>query len=160
MRVAIYARYSTDQQRDASIEDQFRLCRERAALEGWTVVSQYQDHAISGASMLRSGVQRLMKDASAKKFEIVLAEALDRLSRDQADIASFYKRMRFAEVEIVAHDDVANREPADQHLCHEKVGGEAGQRGVERQNGGHVEAHRVEQDQLARQRLVLAGSLR
>jgi site-specific DNA recombinase len=51
--------------------------------------------------MLRSGVQRLMKDASAKKFEIVLAEALDRLSRDQADIASFYKRMRFAEVEIV-----------------------------------------------------------
>jgi site-specific DNA recombinase len=101
MRVAIYARYSTDQQRDASIEDQFRLCRERAALEGWTVVSQYQDHAISGASMLRSGVQRLMKDASAKKFGIVLAEALDRLSRDQADIASFYKRMRFAEVEIV-----------------------------------------------------------
>ena len=89
-RVAIYARYSSDQQRDASIEDQFRLCRERAEREGWTIAAHYKDHAISGASMLRGGIQRLLADALAGKFEIVLAEALDRLSRDQADIAAFY----------------------------------------------------------------------
>ena len=100
-RTAIYARYSSDHQREASIEDQFRLCRERAKSEGWAVAGQYKDHATSGASMLRGGIQRLIEDALAGKFEIVLAEALDRLSRDQADIASFYKRMRFADVQIV-----------------------------------------------------------
>ncbi len=100
-RVAIYARYSSDQQRDASIEDQFRLCRERAEREGWTIAGQYKDHATSGASMLRGGIQRLIEDATAGRFEIVLAEALDRLSRDQEDIAGFYKRMRFADVQVV-----------------------------------------------------------
>ena len=100
-RIAIYARYSSDQQREASIEDQFRLCRERADAEGWAITGQYKDHASSGASMLRGGIQRLIEDALAGKFEIVLAEALDRLSRDQADIAAFYKRMRFADVEII-----------------------------------------------------------
>ena len=49
-RAAIYARYSSDQQRDASIEDQFRLCKERAKAEGWEIAGQYKDHATSGAS--------------------------------------------------------------------------------------------------------------
>ncbi len=46
---AIYARYSSDLQRDASIEDQIRLCKERAKREGWRVINCYTDHAISGA---------------------------------------------------------------------------------------------------------------
>jgi site-specific DNA recombinase len=101
MRAAIYARYSSDNQQDASIEDQIRLCRERAEKEGWEIVGQYKDRAISGGSMLRSGIQRLIEDALAGRIDVVLAEALDRLSRDQADIAAFYKRMRFADVEII-----------------------------------------------------------
>ena len=44
-RAAIYARYSSDQQREASIEDQVRLCRERAEREGWTLVQTYADRA-------------------------------------------------------------------------------------------------------------------
>src|SRR6266436_5714526 len=52
MRVSIYARYSSDKQREASIEDQVRLCEERAAREGWRVVKRYTDHAIPGASLL------------------------------------------------------------------------------------------------------------
>ena len=51
---AIYARYSSDLQRDASIEDQIRLCKERAKREGWRVVNCYSDHAISGASLIAS----------------------------------------------------------------------------------------------------------
>ncbi|WP_199436974.1 recombinase family protein, partial [Acidiphilium multivorum] len=50
MRVALYARYSTDLQSDASVEDQLRICRARAEREGWTVVESYSDRAISGAS--------------------------------------------------------------------------------------------------------------
>ncbi len=54
-RPVIYARYSSDQQREASIEDQVRLCRARIAGEGWQLVATYADHAISGASTLRPG---------------------------------------------------------------------------------------------------------
>lgn len=62
-RVALYARFSTDQQSAASIEDQLRLCREYAERQGWTVVESYSDRAISGASLLRPGIQALMADA-------------------------------------------------------------------------------------------------
>lgn len=59
MRVAIYARYSSDKQRQASIEDQVRLCVDRAEREGWKIVQHYTDHAISGASLMRPGIQAL-----------------------------------------------------------------------------------------------------
>lgn len=101
-RVALYARYSSDNQRAASIEDQFRLCEERATREGWQVVEYYRDAAISGASMiLRPGIQTLLRDAQAGQFDVVLAEALDRVSRDQADVATLFKRLQFAGVTIV-----------------------------------------------------------
>ena len=101
LRCVLYARYSSDQQRAASIEDQFRVCRERAAREGWKVVGAYKDSAISGDSMiLRPGIQALLEDARRGLFEIVVAEALDRMSRDQADAATLYKHLRFAGVTI------------------------------------------------------------
>jgi site-specific DNA recombinase len=101
MKVAIYARYSTDKQREASIEDQIRLCEERAAREGWRVVRRYKDQAISGASLMRAGIQALMQDAQGGNFDVVLTESLDRISRDQEDIAGVYKRLRFAGVSIL-----------------------------------------------------------
>jgi len=100
-RVAFYARYSSDTQRDASVEDQFRLCRLYAEKQGWTVVETYSDRAISGASLIRPGVQALLSDAMRGNFDLVLAEALDRLSRDQEDVAGVFKRMEFAGVKIV-----------------------------------------------------------
>ena len=101
MKVALYARYSSDNQRDASIEDQLRLCRLHAEKQGWTIVDSYTDRAISGASLLRPGIQELISDAMRGKFVVVLAEAMDRLSRDQEDIAGLFKRMAFGGVRIV-----------------------------------------------------------
>src|SRR5712692_1849842 len=101
IRVALYARYSSENQRDASIEDQLRLCRLHAEKQGWTIVDSYTDRAISGASLLRPGIQELIQDATRGRFAIVLAEAMDRLSRDQEDIAGLFKRMAFAGVRIV-----------------------------------------------------------
>jgi site-specific DNA recombinase len=101
MRTAIYARYSSDNQKDASIEDQVRLCRERVTKENWTLSNVYSDHAISGASLMRPGIQALMSDAINGKIDMIVCEALDRLSRDQEDIAGLYKRMVFANVKIV-----------------------------------------------------------
>ena len=101
MKVAIYARYSSDNQREASIADQFRMCRLRAEKEGWTVVEEYSDHAISGSSMIqRPGIQAVIMDSGRGRFDMILAEALDRISRDQEDIAGIYKRMRYADVKM------------------------------------------------------------
>ncbi|GGB65156.1 recombinase family protein [Henriciella pelagia] len=107
-KVAIYARFSSDLQRDASIEDQIRECQARAAREGWTIVQCYTDHAISGASMNRPRIQALLRDAQEKKFDIVLAEALDRLSRDQGDTAHLHRQMKFLGIRIatLAEGDV------------------------------------------------------
>ena len=113
VRVALYARYSTDLQSDASVEDQLRICRARAEREGWTVVESYSDRAISGASMLRPGIQALMEDAGRRRFDVVLAEAMDRLSRDQEDIAALFKRLRFAGVSIVT---IAEGEINEMHI--------------------------------------------
>jgi site-specific DNA recombinase len=99
-KVAIYARYSSDKQREASIEDQFRLCEERAASEGWRIARTYSDQAMSGASLMRPGILELMQDARDGNFDIILAESLDRISRDQEDIAGIYKRLSFAGIEI------------------------------------------------------------
>jgi site-specific DNA recombinase len=99
--VALYARYSSENQRDASIEDQLRLCHLHAEKQGWTIVDSYTDRAISGASLLRPGIQELIRDATRGRFAIVLAEAMDRLSRDQEDIAGLFKRMAFSGVKIV-----------------------------------------------------------
>ena len=100
LRAAIYARFSTDMQRDASIEDQIRSCREYAARQGLTVVEIYSDRAVSGASLIRPGVQKLLRESRSGSFDIVISEALDRLSRNQADIAQIYQSLLFAEVMI------------------------------------------------------------
>jgi site-specific DNA recombinase len=107
---AIYARYSSDLQREASIEDQNRICRERAAKEGWSVHQCYSDRGISGASLIRPGIQKLLQDAQAGRFGIVLAESLDRLSRDQEDIAHIFKRINFAGARIVTLSEGAINE--------------------------------------------------
>ncbi|MCE5974928.1 recombinase family protein [Sinirhodobacter sp. WL0062] len=112
-RTAIYARFSTQMQREASIEDQVRLCQERATREGWTVTEVFSDMALSGASMLRPGLQGLLEQASRGAFDVVIAEALDRLSRDQADVATLYKRLTFHGVRIVT---LAEGEVSELHV--------------------------------------------
>ena len=101
MRAAIYARYSSDLQSEASIDDQVRECKKKIQNEGWSLTKVYSDHAISGASVLRSGYQKMLEDARAGSFDILVSEAMDRLSRDQEDIAGLYKQLSFAEVKII-----------------------------------------------------------
>jgi len=100
LRAVIYTRYSSNLQKVASIEDQIRLCRMYAEREGWEVVRCYEDPATSGASILRPSIQRLLRDAQEQHFDIVVSEALDRLSRNQADIAQLYQTLSFADVGI------------------------------------------------------------
>jgi len=99
-RVAIYARYSSDLQTDKSIEDQIYVCKQRAEAEGWQVVQCYTDHAISGENLFRPGIQSLLTDAGNQQFDIVLSEALDRVSRDQEGAAKVFKTLRFNDQQI------------------------------------------------------------
>jgi len=102
MRAAIYARYSSELQSDTSIDDQVRLCRERADRDGMTVAEVFTDHAISGSHLNnRQGMLSLLDRVKKNDFDIVIAEALDRISRDQEDIAAIYKRLNHAEVRII-----------------------------------------------------------
>jgi site-specific DNA recombinase len=101
IRAVIYARYSSDNQRDASIEDQVRQCRARIEQEKWRLEDVYSDHAISGATTLRPGYQKMLEDARAGCFEVLVAEALDRLSRDQENIAGLFKQLCFAGVKLI-----------------------------------------------------------
>jgi DNA invertase Pin-like site-specific DNA recombinase len=106
LRVVLYARYSSDQQNPTSIEDQFRICRHYAARQDWDVVATYADAAKSGTSMiLRPELLRMLEDAKHSKFDVVLAEAMDRLSRDQADMATISKRLRFHEITLITLEE-------------------------------------------------------
>ncbi|MDB5416471.1 MAG: recombinase family protein [Rubritepida sp.] len=101
VRTALYARYSSDRQSEHSIEDQLRICRERAEREGWQVVSVYQDAAISGATTDRPGFQALQLAMRRGEFDLVVAEALDRISRDQEHVAAFHKLSVFTGIPLI-----------------------------------------------------------
>jgi site-specific DNA recombinase len=87
-RCVIYARYSSDMQRDTSIEDQVRRCEEFAARQGWTVSRTFADRAISGSAMLgRQELQALLQGArnQPRPFDRVLIDDTSRLSRNVSE---------------------------------------------------------------------------
>jgi len=88
-------------QSDASIEDQQRLCLRLIDGKGWVEAETYADRCISGASQLRPAYQRLLEDARNNRGDVVVAEGLDRISRDQEHIAGFFKHMQFQGIPIV-----------------------------------------------------------
>jgi site-specific DNA recombinase len=100
VRAGVYARYSSDNQSDASIDDQVRVCRAEIERNGWDLVEVYADAGISGASTFRPGYQKLLLDASTGVIDVVVAEGLDRLSRDLADVATLFKHLSFLGVRL------------------------------------------------------------
>lgn len=95
MRAALYARFSTDNQSDASIADQLALCRRQAEKLGAHVVREFSDAAISGQAMgNRPGVRGLMELARAGGCDLVIAEHTDRLSRAGDDTWAIFKDLK------------------------------------------------------------------
>jgi site-specific DNA recombinase len=106
-----YARFSSDLQRDRSIDDQIGLCEQIARREGYKIIKVYSDRAKSGASMFeRDGLLSLMQAAKAKgrSFDAVIVEAQDRLSRDEEDMAGIFKRLVFSEIELITNEGKAS----------------------------------------------------
>lgn len=90
----IYARFSSERQRDESIEDQVAVCAEWAAKHGLAVVRVYADRATSGTSDERPEFQRLVADAPAGAFGTVVVYKFDRFARNRFDEAIYRKRLK------------------------------------------------------------------
>ena len=98
---AIYARYSSNNQREASIEDQLRICREFCAANELTVTKEYTDHALTGRTDKRPGFLSMVADGEKHCFQTLVVYAMDRLSRDRYDLAIYKHRLKKAGVSIV-----------------------------------------------------------
>lgn len=106
-RCAIYTRYSSDLQRESSIEDQVRRCREYAREKEWAVAENFvmADRALSAAAMAgREGLQRLLEGAQGKPrpFDCLLIEDTSRLARDLADALRTTAILEFHGVAVVS----------------------------------------------------------
>ena len=102
MNAVIYARYSSDNQREESIEGQLRECGEYAERNGITVVGSYIDRALSAKTADRPEFQRMIKDSAKALFEIVLVWKLDRFSRDRYDSAHYKHILKKNGVKVVS----------------------------------------------------------
>ena len=93
MKAVIYARYSSHNQREESIEGQLRVCHEYARREGFDVIREYTDSAMTGTSDQRPSFQQLIADSSRNEFDTVLVYTLDRFARDRYDAAVYRKKL-------------------------------------------------------------------
>jgi site-specific DNA recombinase len=106
MRVALYARYSSDLQRETSIDDQLAIAKRYAKEHGWRVLDNhiYTDAAVSGASIQgRAGVQRLLSDAARqpKPFDVLLVDDSSRIARDTADAIRVMQTLKFLGIRVI-----------------------------------------------------------
>ena len=106
-KAAIYARYSSSQQRETSIEDQIASCKAMAAREGWSIANRhiYADKAQSGAKHNRASLAELRAAAEAGEFKIIIVDDLSRIARDSLFLAMFMADMESAQVRVIGVAD-------------------------------------------------------
>ena len=102
MKAVIYARYSSDSQREESIEGQIRECTEYAKRNDITILTSYIDRALSARTADRPEFQRMIKDSAKELFDVVLVWKLDRFSRDRYDSAHYKRILKKNGVKVVS----------------------------------------------------------
>ena len=107
MRAVIYARFSSEKQSETSLDDQERICRARAAREGFEVTEIFGDQGVSGSTPLQSrpGGRALIAAMFAKRFDVLIVEGLDRVSRDQVECEQTCRRFEFNRLRIIGVSD-------------------------------------------------------
>ncbi|MBQ9041603.1 MAG: recombinase family protein [Eggerthellaceae bacterium] len=105
----IYARYSSDKQREASIEDQLRVCRDFCAREGIQIVREYADHALSGKTDQRPQFREMIDNAP--ESDIVLVYMFDRFSRSRYDSIVYKKALKDCGVRVVSAQEAVQDTP-------------------------------------------------
>lgn len=102
MKVVIYARYSSDGQREESIDGQLRECKEYAERQNMTVIGTYIDRALSAKTDDRPEFQKMVHDSTKRQFEVVLVWKLDRFSRNRVDSATYRAILKRNGVRVVS----------------------------------------------------------
>ena len=111
MNAVIYARYSSDNQREESIEGQLRECKEYADQNGITVVRTYIDRALSAKTDSRPQFQQMIHDSATHTFEAVLVWKLDRFSRNRYDSAHYKRILKNNRVHVVSVTESISNTP-------------------------------------------------
>lgn len=93
-KAVIYARYSSHNQREESIEGQVRECKDYAAKNGFVIVDEYIDRALTGKNDHRPSFQRLIKDSEKGQWQAVIMYTLDRFARNRYDSAIYKARLK------------------------------------------------------------------
>ena len=102
MKAVIYARYSSDNQREESIEGQLRECMEYADYNDITVVDTYIDRALSAKTDNRPAFQQMIKDSSRHLFDLVIVWKLDRFARNRYDSAHYKAILKKNGVKVIS----------------------------------------------------------
>lgn len=98
----IYARYSSDNQSEQSIEGQLRVCEEYAQKNNILILGTYIDRAMTGTNDNRPDFQRMIKDSNRKEWELVLVYKLDRFSRNKYEMAVHKKTLKDNGVKVIS----------------------------------------------------------
>jgi site-specific DNA recombinase len=101
MKSALYARFSTDRQREESIDDQLRACERVARANGLEIARRFSDAGVSGGTGLRSGYRDLLAEARAGAFHIIVAEDISRLWRNRADYGTASAELEDLDVHLL-----------------------------------------------------------
>src|ERR1700751_1449396 len=112
IRSALYARFSSEKQSEASIEDQFRVCERIAERHGFAVAARFSDAAISGGTVERPGYRALLQAARRREFEVIVAADTSRLWRSLAEQAPRLAELADLGVQVVTHDLDTRQESA------------------------------------------------
>ena len=106
MKAVIYARYSSDNQREESIEGQLRECTAFAEKNDITILRHYIDRAYSAKTDNRPEFQHMIKDSSKHLFDMVIVWKLDRFSRNRYDSARYKTLLKRNGVKVVSATEV------------------------------------------------------
>lgn len=102
MNAVIYARFSSHSQTEQSIEGQLKVCYEFAQKNGYTVVGEYIDRALSGTTDARPDFLRMIADSDKKGFQYVLVYQLDRFARNRYDSATYKAKLKKNGVRVLS----------------------------------------------------------
>lgn len=102
MTAVIYARYSSDSQREESIDGQLRECMAFAKRQGISVIDTYIDRALSAQTDNRPQFQKMIKDSSKKKFDVIIVWKLDRFARNRYDSARYKNALKKNDVKVIS----------------------------------------------------------
>ena len=111
MKAVIYARYSSTNQREESIEGQLRECHDFANKNNIVIVGEYCDRAISGRTDNRPEFQKMIKDSEKKKFDTLLLYTIDRFARNRYDSAIYKAKLKKNGVQVIYVKQPISQEP-------------------------------------------------